>query len=144
MPTSKQFGDACEMLVAAHLTLAGLPATIMPDGWPDYDVIVQPPKGLPQRISVKGRSLSPRSGATHTFHFFPDGYEWIAFVFLPEAEPARIWIVPADVVRESSLTDGDGLRLSLALLETKFAAWKDNFTLQREPPEAQRASIPLP
>ena len=45
---SKQFGDACEMLVAAHLTLAGLPATIMPDGWPDYDVTVQRTQGRPQ------------------------------------------------------------------------------------------------
>lgn len=29
--TTKQMGDACEMLVAAELTLAGVPALKMPD-----------------------------------------------------------------------------------------------------------------
>jgi len=34
--TSKQMGDACEMLVAAELTLAGIPALKVPDNWPHY------------------------------------------------------------------------------------------------------------
>jgi hypothetical protein len=29
-------GDACEMLVAAELTLAGIPALKVPDNWPHY------------------------------------------------------------------------------------------------------------
>jgi len=29
--TSKQMGDACEMLVAGELTLAGIPALTVPD-----------------------------------------------------------------------------------------------------------------
>jgi hypothetical protein len=37
--TSKQMGDACEMLVAAELILAGIPALKVPDNWPGYDVI---------------------------------------------------------------------------------------------------------
>jgi len=37
--TTKQMGDACEMLVAAELTLAGVPALKAPDYWPGYDVI---------------------------------------------------------------------------------------------------------
>lgn len=32
--TTKQLGDACEMLVAAELTLAGIPALKVPDNWP--------------------------------------------------------------------------------------------------------------
>ena len=40
--TTKQMGDACEMLVAAELTLAGIPALKVPDNWPGYDVIGQP------------------------------------------------------------------------------------------------------
>ncbi len=48
--TSKQMGDACEMLVAAEVTLAGVPALKMPDNWPHYDVIAQPTVGVPQRI----------------------------------------------------------------------------------------------
>ena len=43
--TTKQMGDACEMLVAAELTLAGIPAIKMPDSWPHYDVIAQPKGG---------------------------------------------------------------------------------------------------
>jgi len=43
--TPKQMGDSCEMLVAAELTLAGVPAMKMPDNWPGYDVIAQPKGG---------------------------------------------------------------------------------------------------
>ena len=32
--TTKQMGDACEMFVAAEMTLAGVPAMKMPDNWP--------------------------------------------------------------------------------------------------------------
>jgi hypothetical protein len=32
--TRKQMGDACEMLVAGELTLAGNPALKVPDYWP--------------------------------------------------------------------------------------------------------------
>ena len=55
--TDKQMGDACEMLVNAELTLAGNPALKMPDGWPGYDLIAQPPGKEPQRISVKSRTF---------------------------------------------------------------------------------------
>ena len=55
--TSKQMGDAGEMLVAAELTLAGVPAIKVPDNWPGYDVVAQPPGGeRPVRISVKSRT----------------------------------------------------------------------------------------
>ena len=60
--TTRQMGDACEMIVAAEMSLAGAPATKMPDGWPDYDVIAQPTSGgPPQRISVKSRTFKRRS-----------------------------------------------------------------------------------
>ena len=51
--TSKQTGDACEMLVAAELALAGIPALKFPDNWPHKDVIAQPLGRPAQRISVK-------------------------------------------------------------------------------------------
>jgi len=36
------------------MTLAGMPTVKMPDNWPGYDLIAQPPNhGTPQRISVK-------------------------------------------------------------------------------------------
>lgn len=39
--TTKQMGDACEMLVAAELTLAGIPALKVPDNWPHYELIAE-------------------------------------------------------------------------------------------------------
>jgi hypothetical protein len=56
----KQMGDACEMLVAAELTLTGNPAAKMPDNWPQYDLVSQTKSGKLEKISVKGRSLSCR------------------------------------------------------------------------------------
>jgi hypothetical protein len=46
-------GDAGEMLVAAELTLHGIPAFIVPSNWPAYDVVAECPKRGLQRISVK-------------------------------------------------------------------------------------------
>src|SRR5208282_5993571 len=61
--TSKQMGDACEMLVAGEVTLAGVPAFKMPDNWPHYDVIAQPKVGVPQRIYARSRTFK-RGGDT--------------------------------------------------------------------------------
>jgi hypothetical protein len=60
--TSKQQGDACEMLVAAELTLAGVPALKVPDNWPGYDVIAHPSDRGPQQVSVK--SITPSKNYT--------------------------------------------------------------------------------
>jgi len=43
--TTKQQGDACEMLIAAEMTLAAVPALKVPDNWPHYDVVAQPTGG---------------------------------------------------------------------------------------------------
>jgi hypothetical protein len=142
MQTTKQIGDACEMLVAAYLTLAGMPAALMPDGWPHYDLIAQPPNGEPQRISVKARCRSARASSTHTFHFELGNCDWIAFVFLPQVDVSMagsemIWIVPTDVARDLSLPDGTGHRLPLAHLLAKFGVWKGNFTLTKNPSEVR-------
>jgi hypothetical protein len=44
---TKQMGDACEMLVAAELTLAGVPAMRVSENWPGYDVVAQPADNWP-------------------------------------------------------------------------------------------------
>ena len=59
--TSKQMGDACEMLIAAELTLAGVPALKAPDYWPGYDVIAQPPKEVSEFLCVRLIEPSPNS-----------------------------------------------------------------------------------
>lgn len=78
--TSKQMGDACEMLVAAELTLAGIPALKVPDNWPHYDVIAQPIGAGAQRISVKSRTFK-RGAAFVEYNEF-DQFDWLAIVLL--------------------------------------------------------------
>jgi len=74
-------GDACEMYVAAELTLAGVPAMKVPDNWPGYDIIAQPLNGLPQRISVKSRTF--KRGAVFVTYNINDVFDWLAVVLLP-------------------------------------------------------------
>ena len=92
-------GDACEMLVAAEMTLAGVPAMKMPDNWPCYDVIAQPKDGgPPQRISVKARTFK-RGGDTFVDYWGKDQFDWLAIVLLPGADQLtlRTFIVPRRV-----------------------------------------------
>jgi hypothetical protein len=80
--TTKQMGDACEMLIAAELTLAGVPALKVPDNWPHYDVIAQPKNvAEPQRISVKSRTFKAGSG-NFVAYDRNDQFDWIAIVLL--------------------------------------------------------------
>ena len=97
--TNKQMGDACEMLVAGEVTLAGVPALKMPDNWPCYDVIAQPKNGgPPQRISVKSRTFK-RGGGTFVVYDSRDQFDWLAIVLLPgDDQPnRRIFIIPRSV-----------------------------------------------
>ena len=90
----KQMGDACEMLVAAELTLAGVPALKVPDNWPDYDLIAQPPGKDPQRISVKSRTY--KRGAAFVEYSVTQAFDWLAIVILPAGTEnrRRLFVVP--------------------------------------------------
>lgn len=100
--TSKQMGDACEMLVAAELTLAGIPALKVPDNWPHYDVIAQPFDRGAQRISVKSRTFA--RGAAYVDYKSQDMFDWLAIVILSNGEPCDrlIYLIPrAEVDRHA-------------------------------------------
>jgi hypothetical protein len=104
--TSKQMGDACEMLIAAQLTLAGIPAVKMPDNWPGYDVIAQPKGGgTPQRISVKSRTFK-RGYDKFVGCDSRDEFDWLAIELLPGEDQAvsRFFLAPKVVA------DGRALR----------------------------------
>lgn len=142
--TSKQMGDACEMLVAAELTLAGIPALKVPDNWPHYDVIAQP-VGLPaQRISVKSRTFS--TGAAYVNYNNYDQFDWLAIVILGDADrDARsIYVVPrvyADrLARQDKPTSKTAALRYFRIDEVKrlFETYRSNFSLSALPLEARR------
>lgn len=92
--TSKQMGDACEMLIAAELTLAGIPALKVPDNWPHYDVIAQPLGRPAQRISVKSRTF--KTGSAYVEYNDFDQFDWLAIVVLYglECDDRAFYLIP--------------------------------------------------
>jgi hypothetical protein len=131
---NKQMGDACEMLVAAELTLAGVPALRVPDLWPGYDVIAHPPDRGPQRISVKSRTPGRNHGA---LGFDPATCDWLAIVLF-EKESRRIFVLPKDIAEaHSSRPPKAKKRRSCALrfsrLRKALSRYENNFKLRRDP-----------
>jgi hypothetical protein len=133
--TSKQMGDACEMLVAAELTLAGIPALKVPDNWPGYDVIAQPVGMEPQRISVKSRTF--KKGAAFVDYHCHDVFDWLAICILPseEAHSRSIYLVPRAVADEKARRDKETSKTAtqrywrIDEVDKLFHAYKGNFSL---------------
>jgi hypothetical protein len=138
--TSKQMGDACEMLVAANLTLAGVPALKVPDNWPDYDVIAQRTDGSePLRISVKSRTFKSVANAFVTYNT-KDKFDWLAVVLLyPDCEPPRrFYLLPREVADAIAKTDGPTAKTSekywpMSKVESALKPWENNFALKNQP-----------
>lgn len=135
--TSKQMGDACEMLVASELTLAGVPALKVPDQWPGYDIVAQPRDQRPlQRISVKSRTFK-LGGATFVKYDAKDEFDWLAVVLLPGADvrERRIYVIPRKIADKKARRDkptsktADERYWRQDEVPTIFAAFQDNFTL---------------
>ena len=103
--TTKQMGDACEMLVAAELTLAGIPALKVPDNWPHYDVIAQPKDQPAQRISVKSRTF--KKGAAYVEYKTTDEFDWLAIVLIASGNSAdrSIYLIPRHMADEHARRD---------------------------------------
>jgi hypothetical protein len=132
--TSKQMGDACEMLVAAELTLAGVPALKAPDYWPGYDVIAQPLNGDPQRISVKSRTF--KRGQAFVTYSGVDSFDWLAIVILPGdgSDKRRIYLIPRSVADEHVRTYKSKKMVNVREyrideVARKFGTYEDNFRL---------------
>ncbi|TIL95143.1 MAG: hypothetical protein E5Y73_08395 [Mesorhizobium sp.] len=103
--TTKQMGDTCEMIVAAELTLAGIPALKVPDNWPGYDVIAQPLNAEPLRISVKSRTH--KTGAAYVGYNDYDVFDWLAVVllFVGEINSRQVYLIPRAVTDELARRD---------------------------------------
>ena len=134
--TSKQMGDACEMLVAAELTLAGFPALKVPDNWPGYDVLVQPRDNTePLRISVKSRTY--KKGSAFFEYWDANVFDWLALVILPAGDESRrrIFIIPHDIAEQTARRDRPTAKTAeqrywrIDEVSRIFARYEDNFVL---------------
>ena len=125
------------MLVAAELTLAGIPALKVPDNWPHYDVIAQPQHGPAQRISVKSRTYKP--GAAYVEYRADDQFDWLAIVLLSDssAERREIYVVPRALADQLARRDRPTSKVAhiryfrIDEVERLFAAYRGNFSLNR-------------
>lgn len=135
--TKKQMGDAAEMIVAAELTLAKVPALKVPDNWPHYDVIAQPPQKKPQRISVKARTF--KEGAAYVQYKASDKFDWLAIVILKtdRTNSRSIYIIPRNVADKQFSQNGSETKtanvryMKISKVESLFARYRDNFALSR-------------
>ena len=135
--TPKQKGDAGEMLVAAELSLAGVAALKVPDGWPGYDIVAQPQDGrTAQRVQVK-TSTYKRGGGSFVLYQSVDVFDWLAVVFLPSNDlpERRFFVVPRKLSDELAHTPGatavnqNDRWWSQETFAQVFAAFENNFTL---------------
>lgn len=137
--TKKQMGDACEMLVAAEMTLAGVPALKVPDNWPGYDVIAQPFGKPPQRISVKSRTF--KRGPAYIGYCSTDIFDWLVLVLLPgdTETQRRVFVVPRSIAdkkarRNKPTTKTANERYwSIAEVPKIFADFENNYLLSAVP-----------
>jgi hypothetical protein len=136
MITNKQRGDAGEMLVAAELTLAGIPAFTVPANWPGYDVVADPLGGEMQRISVKARTFKA-GGSDFVEYDVNDIFDWLAIVILPGGiEPKRrFFLIPRRVADENVKKDSPTSKTAnlrycrIDKVSKLFAAFENNFLL---------------
>lgn len=133
--TTKQMGDACEMLVASEITLAGVPALKMPDNWPGYDVIAQPRDNRgPERISVRSRTFRAGEGAFLDYDANGE-FDWLAAVLLPgPGQTGRKFFITPKAVADKRLHHPKGKDPSdkycrLDKVAGLFAEFENNFRL---------------
>lgn len=135
--TTKQMGDACEMMVAAELTLAGVPALKVPDNWPGYDVNAQPAGRPPQRISVKARTF--KRGPCYVGFNDYDELDWLAIVLLAtegDSGNRAVYLIPRPVAESLARRDKPTSKTAaeryfrVDQVDTLFARYRGNFCLR--------------
>lgn len=104
--TPKMLGDAGEHYALSQFTLAGFPASKMPDNWEGYDLAVESGQGL-LRVSVKTRKNGPKWGKGNWFVFDDrKDCDWIVFIFVDLDNSIRAWVVPFEVAKSSANKPG--------------------------------------
>ena len=116
------------MLVAAELTLAGVPALKVPDNWPGYDVVAQRFSGETLKISVKSRTW--KEGSAYVRFGALDMFDWLAIVIL-HPTMRRIFVAPKQVALDRlKVTNAEGRRdMRVDKVALTFAEYENNFAL---------------
>jgi hypothetical protein len=136
--TTKQMGDACEMLVAAEMTLAGVPALKVPDNWPGYDVIAQPRGAPPVRVSVKARTYKDGSDQ-YIGYYDREMFDWIGLVLCDvPGVGRRIYLMPRSIFEFASRSDVNSKYVRIDHVDMSFGAFKNNFRLLTDGLRAKR------
>ena len=133
--TTKQRGDAAEHYVISMLGFNNVPASKMPDNWPGYDLVAQPPRNTrPLRISVKFRSYKTALGA-YIGYEPAEQFDFIALV-LKYPSGLRTWILPRSVADETALNPKGSSsgkftkrEWQVKSIEKRFPTYENNFRL---------------
>jgi hypothetical protein len=126
--TTKQRGDAAEHYVISMLGFNSVPAAKMPDNWPGYDLVAQPPDGAqPLRISVRFRIDGKH--APYVRYKPNERFDFIALVY-KRPDGIRTWILPRSVAEKTANGKKTGTRFwSRHTLEKRCSAYENNFRL---------------
>jgi TetR/AcrR family transcriptional repressor of bet genes len=121
---SRPASQAYEMLVAAELTLAGVPAVRAPDFAPGYQVLSQVPGAPLQRIAVM--CCGPGDARVRVERHGDTAFDWLAVIVLPVSGQGRrrIFVIPHDVVVDTLLS-------TTAPQLDRLSGYENNFGLQR-------------
>jgi TetR/AcrR family transcriptional repressor of bet genes len=106
------------MLIAAEMTLAGVPALAVPRDWAAYDVIAQPPGRAAQRVAV--RLATPKPDGGWAGYENQAGFDWLAII-VPGAI-RRVFIVPSHLAGGTAMQPADSV-------DVRFSAYENNFHL---------------
>lgn len=108
-----------DLLVAAQLTRAGIPAACLPS--PAGAVLAHPPRRRPQAVAVVALTAP---GSVASVAGAPSA-DWFAFVLSARAAlDPPIYIVPGKAVREA-----EAARLTAAEIARRFKPYRNNFGL---------------
>ena len=89
----KCWADAGEHYALSQFTLAGFPASKMPENWEGYDLAVESGKGL-LRVSAQTKEW-PQMEKGNWFVFDDRKHcDWIVFIFVDLDNSIRAWVVP--------------------------------------------------
>lgn len=133
---------AAELLVAAEISIGGIPAILAPRNWPGFDVIALPSGQSPKHIQVKSCLFTKQAGGFIGWHA-DDEFEWLAVVVFPAEDCPRrhIYILPRSAADKEPISyhakrrdgqrisgrTGRGIRIR-SILEV-LAPYEDNFAL---------------